>query len=72
MKGDLAGALDDLNQAIEIDPKHAPAFGNRGLLRQTQGDLPGALADWRKALEVAPSDWPSRRTVEGWIREAGG
>src|SRR5271170_6283914 len=48
-KGDLDGALADYNHAIELDPKNAVAYDDRGLLKQNKGDNDGALADYNKA-----------------------
>jgi tetratricopeptide (TPR) repeat protein len=48
-EADLAGALADLDQALELNPDYPEAYNNRGATRQARGDLPGALADFNRA-----------------------
>ena len=33
-------------------------------------DFRGAVADFERALERAPADWPQRRQVEQYLRQA--
>ena len=54
VKGDLDGAIADLNKAIEIDPNCAVAYNNRSEARLQKGDLAGALADYDRAAELKP------------------
>jgi tetratricopeptide (TPR) repeat protein len=55
LKGDVAGAIPDLQKAIELNPNYADSFSNRGLTRWLQGDQSGAAADYEKALELNPN-----------------
>jgi tetratricopeptide (TPR) repeat protein len=55
MKGDKAGALNDLEQAVKANPGYADGYSNRGLARSLNGDDTGAAADYEKALELSPS-----------------
>jgi tetratricopeptide (TPR) repeat protein len=43
-------ALVDLNQALEIRPKFAPAYYGRGLVYQAMGDLAHAAEDFDRAI----------------------
>lgn len=51
---DLKGALEDLDQAITLDPRYALAYTNQGAVRFAQGDLKGALADYDQAIALDP------------------
>ena len=44
----------DYTGAIEIEPKSAAAYFNRGLAKQNNGDLDGAIADYTRAIEIDP------------------
>jgi tetratricopeptide (TPR) repeat protein len=64
-----------LLQAVQIDPHHAPAYYELGMVRASLGDTRGAAADLQRATELAPGlvaahraraalaagqqDWPS-------------
>jgi hypothetical protein len=52
---DSAGALADLDVALEPAPDHATSYVNRGTARKQVGDLPGALADLDRALVLTPA-----------------
>jgi tetratricopeptide (TPR) repeat protein len=53
--GNFDKAIVDYTKAIEINPKYAKAYDNRGLSRLSKGDFDGAIADHTKAIEVNPS-----------------
>jgi tetratricopeptide (TPR) repeat protein len=53
--GDLTGALAADNQALNLDPKSAPALYNRGIVKAAQNDLDGAVADYSSALQINPN-----------------
>jgi len=59
-KGDVDGAIDDFNNAIEINPGLAAPYSNRGTARRLKGDLRGALADFDRSLTI------DRRLVEAY------
>jgi tetratricopeptide (TPR) repeat protein/S1-C subfamily serine protease len=48
-------ALDDYNQAIELNPNHANAYNNRGNLYQDLQKYELALDDFNKAIEINPN-----------------
>ena len=52
--GDIDGALEDYNRAIEINPKYASAYYNRGIAYEDLGDSGNALMDYSKAIEIDP------------------
>ena len=53
-KGEPDRALSDCNQAIQLDPKYAPAYSNRGIAYYAKGDYERAIADETKAIDVGP------------------
>ena len=54
LKGDFDKAIDDYNKALEIRPRYAEAYNNRGYAHTQKGDLQAALDDYSKALEINP------------------
>ena len=52
-KGDYDKAIADHNKAIELDPKYAKAYNNRGA-DNADRDYEKALADYNKAIELDP------------------
>ena len=55
-KGDLAGAVDLLMQALELAPGYAPAWFALAELREKLGDRAGAIVAFERARAADPSD----------------
>jgi predicted TPR repeat methyltransferase len=55
-KGDLAGAVDLLTQALELAPLYASAWFALGELREKLGNRDGAIAAFRKARDADRQD----------------
>ena len=55
-KGDVQGAIAELDRAIEVDPGNAVAYANRGAAKILAGNPQGAIADLDKAIEINPGD----------------
>jgi tetratricopeptide (TPR) repeat protein len=55
-KGQGGQAIDDLSQAIQLEPSYVPALKLRGDLygRSQRYDL--ALADWNRVVQLRPND----------------
>jgi serine/threonine-protein kinase len=53
-KGDGAGARKDLDLAIGLDSKLAPAFAYRGRAKEAEGDHAAAVSDCDRAIELDP------------------
>ena len=45
-------AMDNYDQAIELNPQYADAYNNRGETKASLDDYHGAIADYNKALEI--------------------
>ncbi len=52
--GDDEGAIQDYNQAIELNPQLAEAYYNRGLAKSRLGQNEEAIKDYDKAIELNP------------------
>jgi tetratricopeptide (TPR) repeat protein len=53
-KGDTAGALEDYDVALAVNPEYPIAYNNRGVIRVAQGDVQGGIADYTAALRLRP------------------
>ncbi|MHB8626941.1 MAG: tetratricopeptide repeat protein [Aggregatilineales bacterium] len=51
-EGDVAGAMEDLTQALRLEPERAEILIDRAVLRRQTGDSAGALADLEQALRL--------------------
>ncbi len=47
-------AISDFNKALEINPKDAEAYFNRGIVHLEKGRYEQAISDYTKALEIDP------------------
>ena len=52
--GDYERAIDDYNQAIELDPKYAFAYNDRGVAYYGKGDYDSAITDYNQAIQLDP------------------
>ena len=52
--GDILGAIDRLDRAIEIEPDSAYLYAERANFRQRMGDIPGAIVDYDRAIDLQP------------------
>jgi len=53
---DFAGAIADLDRAIELAPDDAETYHRRGIARWESGDKAGAAADFDEAVKRKPDD----------------
>jgi tetratricopeptide (TPR) repeat protein len=53
-KGDVEGAMQDLNVAIRLKPNLVETFYNRGNLRRDKGDVEGAMQDLNELIRLKP------------------
>jgi predicted AlkP superfamily phosphohydrolase/phosphomutase/Tfp pilus assembly protein PilF len=73
LRASLAGALgavgrydeslEQLNQAIELEPLNPEAYHNRGVIFEKRGDNQAAIDEYRSALRYNPQYEPSRQAL---------
>jgi Flp pilus assembly protein TadD len=70
--GDYVGAIDCYTQVVRLDPNHARAYGNRGMVRANLGDKRGAMEDWQTAakLFLAQGSTANYEMVLSYIKKA--
>ena len=56
MKGDFDRAMQDLDQGVQLDPKNAVAYRNRGVAYESKGDHDRAIQDYNQAVRLDPKD----------------
>jgi cytochrome c-type biogenesis protein CcmH/NrfG len=62
--GDIDGAIAQLNQALQYQPKDANALFDLGMIRlQGQSDGKGAIAAWQRLLKANPDLSPDRKAT---------
>jgi cytochrome c-type biogenesis protein CcmH/NrfG len=63
-KGDIEGAISQLNQALTYSPKDPNALFDLGMIKlQGKGDPSGALAAWQRLLKTNPQLSPERKAT---------
>ena len=69
--GDVDGAIGQLQQSLQYDPKDANSLFNLGMIKlQGKQDNQGALAAWRELLKSNPEmDAKHKATVEKLIAD---
>jgi len=67
-RGDIAGALADLDRACVLDPSSASHFASRAEVHMARKDFAQATADLDTALRLSPA-LPMARIRRAWLRE---
>jgi tetratricopeptide (TPR) repeat protein len=70
-KGDLDKAMQDYNEAINLDPKNAGAYVNRASELARQGDFEAAMKDYAKAIALNPRQWHAYFNRAAELRDSG-
>jgi type IV pilus assembly protein PilF len=65
-QGNFTVALDELRQAIEIDPNYAPVYGVLGLVYNDLGERDRAEDAFQRGLRLAPNDADLNNSY-GWF-----
>lgn len=61
--GDVEAAIEKLNKAIELSPRHEQALILRGIAHEKLQDLAAARADWNTVLEINPNSRAARENL---------
>jgi type IV pilus assembly protein PilF len=64
-RGQMDVALEELNEAVKLDPNIASAYNIYGLVYTVQNDTAKAEQNFQKAIQLAPQD-PDIRHNWGW------
>jgi tetratricopeptide (TPR) repeat protein len=67
-RGDLRGAIDNANWAVQTSSNDVRAYTCRGVLYFKKGDLTAALADFNQAIEIDPKSHVAYRS-RGKLRD---
>ena len=70
-RGDVATALEWIDRALAIDPRHGKTLFLRGGMLRKQGDLEGALDAWTKTCDVLPDSFLAFETTGSLLVEMG-
>jgi tetratricopeptide (TPR) repeat protein len=63
-QGDVQGAIAELNKAIQIDARYAPAFLERGLLSVQEQRIPKGVNDLEQYLKLLGNDTRGTRAAD--------
>ena len=58
-KGEYDRALQDYEQAIQLNPDNANAYNNRGIIYRIKGDYERAIADYGEAIWLKSGNFPA-------------
>jgi tetratricopeptide (TPR) repeat protein len=64
LMGRMDASLADIDQVMELEPRHFGALSGRGMIYQRQGKNPEALAAFKDALTVNPTMPGARLAVQ--------
>ena len=64
-------SIADYDKAIQLDPKYAAAYNNRGIAHYARGELDNAITDFVKALQLRP-DFAAAYNNRGLARKTQG
>ncbi|MBI4477375.1 MAG: tetratricopeptide repeat protein [Acidobacteria bacterium] len=76
VRGEIDAAIDELQEALRLDPAHAGAHSNLGVALSRRGRLPEAIHHYREALRLDPRQMQAYSNLgnallqQGQVREA--
>ncbi len=66
-RGQMAIALEELNEAVKLDPRYGVAHGILGLVHADLGETAKADASFRRAIELAPNEGDVRNNYGSYL-----
>ena len=69
-KGEYDRAIDDYNQALQLNPNDTEAYNNRGIVYGAKGDKQKAIADFQTCLKLAQTP-QFKQAVQQQLAELG-
>lgn len=66
---DLDKALNDLNEAIQLNPNMFTFYGVRSSIYEAKGDLDKAIADSTKAISLSESHWEFAKRGDLYLKK---
>jgi tetratricopeptide (TPR) repeat protein len=67
LRTDWRATREELDRALELDPRDATKLAERGWVKASSGDPRGALADCARAIELDPRH-ALAHAIRGWVR----
>ncbi len=71
-EGDLDGALQDFDKAIELGFRYSSIYYKRGIIKSKQKNLNSAIEDYNKAIELNPQDVAYTYYARGFAKDLQG
>jgi len=59
LRGEYDRALQDYEQALQLNPSNANAYNNRGIIYRIKGEYGRAIADYDEAIWLRKGDFPA-------------
>ncbi len=71
-QGDYAGAVADIEQVLQREPRNFGALENLSRIAEEHGDWKGAYAAWRKVMDLDPKTPDGTKRLDDLKRRAFG
>lgn len=70
--GDVSGALRDIQEALQREPRHFMALHSLSTIAEQQGNWAGALAAWKQMLVIDPHTEAAQSRLKDLTKHAEG